>query len=222
MTMEDASSLFNVAKAEREIMADPTLSLWGKTKALGTLQAAAAKPEASYEVGLSAGEVAKAAVGAGLGWGAGAIMGKMLGASPETLQTFKNYGMGLGTLLNLGVTMKKKSSSEDLDRRNAFRYGFVKAALDMGLIKEGIHTVLPFTPEMVTGPINALLGGSAAAASTTGSMLGQVVGTDGTDLDMQKMQLEQRGLEEQEQKIRSMRRSQAIQKVLDARRMSGR
>lgn len=220
MTMEDASSLFNVAKAEREIMSDPTLSLWGKTKALGALQAAAAKPEATYEASVSVGDVAKAAVGAGLGYGAGTIMGKMLGASPGTLQTFKNYGMGLGTLLNLGVTMKK--TSNEIDRRNAFRLGFVKAALDLGLVKEAIHGVVPITPEMVTGPINALLGGSAAAASTTGSLLGQVVGTDGTDLEMQKMQLEQRGLEEQEQKIRALRNSQAIKKVLDARRMAGR
>ncbi len=208
--------MYSVGKAEQEILGDQTLNMWGKMRALTAIQNAAAKPANQGGPSITAGDIARGAIGAGIGYGAAVLMGKLLGVSDKTKTVFKGLGMGLGTLLNMGNPMNKRSS-DDQEQVHAFRLGFMKAALEVGMIKEAIHPVLPIGPEMITGPVNTGLQWGASTAANTGGILGHLVGADETDLAVERMQLEQRELESQESSLKAARRAAALKRVLGKR-----
>ncbi len=217
MTWSDAAATVTVQNAERHIVDDPSMSLWGKVQAHKTIQNAAAAQPPEQE-GLTVTDIAHGAIGAGLGYGAGTVLGKFLAVEPSMLQTMQTLGMGLGTIFN----MSKRAMDHDIeerDARNAFRYGFVKAVLDMGLLEKsaGFVTALPLGPDILTAPINAALGLGTSAASNLGALGGAATAPDSTDERMAKMQLEQRALESQAGELQSQRSSAILRKILDKR-----
>ncbi len=221
MTMHDAANLVTVSRAEKDILNDPTMSTFEKMKALTAVQNAAARP-GSNGFSISTGDIARGAIGAGLGYGAGSLLGKLLGVQPSTLSTFQNLGMGFGTLLNTGMLSMNKTSSEasnaEMEKRHAFRIGFVKAALDLGFIKEGaINPVLPLSTELLSAPVRTGLNVGSAVAANSGALLGQLTGDDATDVDMTKMQLEENELNAKADHLQSQRRAQILRSVLNKR-----
>ncbi len=222
MTFEAASAQVNFNRAQQDLINDPTLSLWGKMHSLTALQDAANEKPKSGPM-ISVGDVARGAVGAGLGYGVGTIMGKMFGVAPETLSTFQHMGMGLGTLMNTGIVGMNKNSNDQTvqERSDAFRYGFIKAALDVGYFEKSAElgrVVLPVGPEFITGPLNAGLRLGQSAAVNAGGLAGQMMGDDETDVGITQMRIEQRALQERERAIKAMRGQQTLKKVLDRRR----
>lgn len=218
MTMQDAANLVSVTRAEKDILNDPSLNWMGKAKALTVVeQAAAAQPE--KQPWLTMGDITRGAVGAGLGYGVGTIMGKLFGVAPETLSTFKNMGMGLGTLLNTGIIGMNKNSADrtEEERRHAFRYGFVKAALDLGLIKTALTTTLPITPDLLTSPVNLVSNVGTSLAGGAGTLAGTVTGGDPADVDIELLHLQQRQLMNRAHQIVQGRRARKLKQVLDKR-----
>ncbi len=217
MTLSDAANMVTIQQGQDQILRDPSLSIWGKAQALTALQnAAAAQPESHGW--LSADDIARGAVGAGIGYGVGTIMGRMLSASPSTLKTVQRLGLGLGTLINTGAIMNKNSADNELQaRHDAFRLGFVKAALDLGLIKSsGVVGTVPLT-EIIKAPID--LGTNLAGSLSTmgGGLAGHIMGDDDSDVELTQMGMQQRQLESKAKDLESTRRMAAIKRVLDKR-----
>jgi hypothetical protein len=217
MSLQDAANLVTVQNGERAILNDPSLSDYGRTKALMALhQAAAYKPPQTPF--LTPGDIIKGGIGAGLGYGASTILGSMLGVTPSTLTTFQRLGMGLGTLLNTGLIMNKTSSAQEMkERHDAFRLGFVKAALDLGLLKEsGFVAALPIT-EAIKAPVDLGMGLASSAASTGGALMGQMFGEDSSDANVTQMAIQQRQLEAKANQLQSGRKAALLKRVLDKR-----
>lgn len=219
MSLQDAADLISVSRAEQDVIHDPTLNMWDKARALTAIQdAAAAQPQ--HPSLITTGDLARGAVGAGIGYGVGTLMGKLFGVAPTTMSTFKNMGMGLGTLVNTGMLKMNKSAQE---RRDAWRLGFMKAALDLDLIKRFEKTggfgdvVVPITPEYLTAPIKAVSGLGHQAAINAGALTGQMLNEGPADVDVARMRLEKRELEDTEQNLLRQRRQSMIKKVLDQR-----
>lgn len=212
MTIESAVAQFSLRKAENDILQDPSLNLWGKTKALTSLQNEAAKPD---KRSLGLGDVVRGAVGAGLGYGVGTVMGKMFGVSPGTMQTFRNLGMGLGTLMNTGVIQMSKHNSSN-EERDAFRYGFMKAAVDKGLFKKEA-AIVSTLHELIGAPINMGVSMGNLAATNAGVLANQLTGMDETDQDVTRMLLEERELDSTAEKIEAQRKARILKGVLDKR-----
>jgi hypothetical protein len=217
MSIDSAVARFSLQKAEKDIMADPSLSLWGKAKAMSALQNEANTPD-KRTIGLA--DVVKGAVGAGIGYGVGTLMGKMFGVSQGTLSTFRNLGMGLGTLMNTGVLEMRKSGSDNTEqeRRDAFRYGFAKGAVQKGLFSKKA-TLVANLHDVIGAPINAGIGLGNTLATNTGVLANQMAGMDQTDQDVTNMLLEQRELEQAGDRLESQRRARALKLILDKRRL---
>jgi hypothetical protein len=222
MTLQDASNLINISRAEQDVLKDPTLNMWDKARALTSIQnAAAAAPETAPWI--TPGDITRGAVGAGLGYGAATIMGKLLGVSQGTLGTFQNMGMGLGTLFNTGILKMNSAQQTEQERREAWRLGFIKAAVDLGLLdrfaKHGGFgdVVIPVTPEYLTAPIKGLSELGHQAATNAGAIGGQMLNEGPADVDVARMRLERRQLEDSEQQLIRQRRQAMIRKVLNNR-----
>lgn len=238
MTIEDAAHLVTIDRAQRDIMADPSLSLSERVRTLGAIQNAAQLSQAP-QPWLTMGDVVKGAVGAGLGAGAGVVLGKVLGVSPDTLSTFRNLGMGFGTLLNMGkiamdtkivdkLVMRKQAMAEQ-DRRNAIRYAFTKTAMELGLFQllqlpvfqkaaktasANFVTALPLTPELLTAPISAGMNLGSNLASNAGALAGSLSAPDATDEKMTRMLLARRALEGQAGDLTANRKQMLLKRIL--------
>ncbi len=209
MTWNDARNQLDAERAEREILQDPSLGVWGKARALQTLHNAIKQPGPQ---GIQLSDMARGAVGAGLGAGIGTIMGKLFGASRSTINSLQSAGLGLGSLLGAGVV--KMGHANDEERRHAFRLGFVKAAVEKGLIKQSGFMV---SPDHLLTPWRTAVSAGGASATNSGALLGNLAGMDATDKDIVGMELEQRELEQHAERLESQRRAQVLRSVLNRR-----
>lgn len=216
MTWNDAKNQLDAERTEREILEDPSLGYWGKTRALQTLHNALKQPGPA---GIQLGDLAKGAVGAGLGAGVGTIMGKLFGAKPSTLNTLQNAGMGLGSLLGAGVVKMSQDRTIE-ERRHAFRLGFVKAALALGLLDEEElkkEAVFVLPAEALLTPWRTAVQAGGTGATNIGAIAGNLSGMDETDRDITGMLMEQRELEAQGDKLESQSRAQKLRSLLNRR-----
>lgn len=226
MSIRDAAAMITVQDGKDRIMDDPSLTLWGKTKALESVnRAASAKP--TPQPWVTPRQVAHGAVGAFLGDRVGEYLGRFMGVSEPTNNNFRRLGMGLGTVLNLGGVgyHRKNSAEQDFRReeRDAVMLGFLEGARDSGLMddaeycSEGVlHKVayVAITPDALAAPVHTTAGVSSGIARTVGSMGSHVFGGDETDEKIQQMNLEQRKLDAQAQRIMAQRRNRLLKRVL--------
>jgi hypothetical protein len=225
MSFQDAANLVTVQEGQSRILADPSLSVFDKARALEAIERAAVTTPQSQGL-LSTGDLVRGAIGAGVGYGAATLFGSLLTSNPDTLTMAQRLGMGLGTLINTGLLMNKTSQLNPTDqaRVDAFRLGFCKAALDLGLLREpelgeklaGIVGNVPLI-EAIKTPVDVLSGLSGTAATTSGALLGHMTGDTSDDVDLTNMALKQRELENRADMIENNRRSTLLKKVLDRR-----
>jgi len=244
MSLQDAANLIQVTQAKKDIVADESLSLWGRMKALESIDAAAAfAPEQGPAV--TFGDVVKGAIGAGLGYGVGSAVGTFLGLSSGSKSTLKTLGAGLGTLMNTGVlgfdkktaavnatppavndgapVMNEKTAAElalERDIRAAVRFGFLKGAYETGLLNHAgflKHGVVAITPETLMAPVKAVSGLTASIGSGAGSSAAAVFGDDATDEKISKIMLEKRLTERQADRLRQQRKNKLVAQVLSRR-----
>ena len=231
MTMQDAAAMVTVQKARQAIMTDPTLTLWGKVKGIESIDRAV-KAAPQPKPFLTPRQVVHGAVGAGLGWGVAKLVGGWLGVGDATQKTLNQAGIGLGTLLNAGAirsdpTMMKTNSEkiaevDRRDRQNAVMLGFLKGAVETGLIdnpefcarglKKGAYVAV--TPDLITSPVRAAAGTTSGTAAGIGGVGAHILGEDETDEDIQKMMLEKRMLEVEADRLNAQRRNRILQRVL--------
>ena len=218
-SLEDADHLFNVYKAERAIFEDPSLTIFGKTKMLNTMEnAIEAQPEPRPLI--TVGDVFKGAIGAGLGYGVATIASKFLGLSDSTKSTMQNLGMGLGTLLNIGnqySAMQKRAHMNPIERdaRAAFRLGAVQALADRGYFKTaGFTAALPINPELVTRPIEVAGSLTQSASDAGGSILGSMAAPSDADRDATRSEMEARALELQAGVLEGQRNNRLLGHIL--------
>lgn len=222
MSLQDAANLIQISKAKSDIASDPSLSFWGRMKAIQSIDAAAALQEDPGPV-VTVQDVVKGAIGAGLGYGVGSAVGTFLGFSPATRDNLKVLGAGLGTLLNTGVIGMNKQSAEEVtlqEIRDAVRYGFLKGAHESGLLNNPRflkHGFLAFTPDTIAAPVKAVSGVTSSMGAAGGSAAATVFGDDEADEKISKMMLEKRLMERQADKLRQQRRNKLIAGVLSKR-----
>jgi hypothetical protein len=214
MTLENGAAWFTVHKAKQDILNDPSMGVFGKAEALGALNRAVKAPGASQHQ-LTIGDMIHGAVGAGLGLGAGALMGKLFSLPNSVTSVMQGAGVGLGTMFMTGLGMKTAA-----EREHAFELGFVKAALDLGLIKEsGIMGVIPLT-DMVTAPFTAATSIGKSLASNAGAALGTLDSLDDNDSRLAQMEIESRELNGTADDLEAKRRQQVLRQILSRRTAS--
>jgi hypothetical protein len=221
MSLQDAHALYSTWKAQRDIIDDPSLTVFGKAKAMSAIQNAASFREEPKPL-LSMGDIVKGGIGAGMGYGISTLAAKWLGVSAATKSTMQNLGMGLGTILNIGNQwshMKKGSAMDEDERRAAFRMGFLKGAADAGYFKgAAVNAVLPLSTETLAGPINFITDANATLADTGGALLGAMTGPEEADKDVTRMDMERQDLERQRRVLEAKRNNSILSRVLQARR----
>jgi hypothetical protein len=227
MSLQDAANLVTVAQGQNAILNDRTMNPFDKARALEAVQSAAS---ASPQQGLlSVGDLVRGAIGAGLGYGASTLLGSMVGADPSTLTLVQRLGMGLGTLMNTGLLMNKMSAAQDeKERRHAFRLGFVRAAMDLGLVNDdhmtpaelvkdaGVVGTVPIVEAFKT-PIDFATNIGGVAATTGGALLGHLTGDTQDDVDLTNMAIQDRELQDRANRIQQGRQSALLKQVLDKR-----
>ncbi len=217
MTLSDAANMVTIDQGEKAILGDPSLSIWGKARALSALEQAAAQAPERHGL-IDTGDVVRGAIGAGVGYGAAHLLGSFLGASPSTLKTVQRLGMGLGTLINTGLLMNKNSSDHELQcRKDAFRLGFAKGVMDLGLLKtSGIVGTVPIA-DVIRAPIELGTNITGSLATMGGGLAGHLMGEDSDDVELTNMGIQQRQLESKAQDLEGQRRSATIKRILDKR-----
>jgi hypothetical protein len=216
MSLQDAANLIQINRAKAEIANDESLSIWGRMKALESIDAAAALQEDPGPT-VTVGDVVRGAVGAGLGYGVGTAVGSFLGFSSDTKSKLKMLGAGLGTLLNTGIMGMSKNAAEEQEIRDAVRYGFLKGAHETGLLDHPAFLKLGFialTPETFAAPVRAISGATSSMGSMTGAGAATIFGDDETDEKISKIMLEKRLMERQADKLRQQRRNKIVAGLL--------
>ncbi|HNX48585.1 MAG TPA: hypothetical protein PLS53_00235 [Thermoanaerobaculaceae bacterium] len=221
MSLRDAADLIAIDRAKQDIVADESLSLWGRMKAIQSIDAAAAaQPEPGPMITFQ--DVVKGAIGAGLGYGVGSAVGSFLSLSPGSKSTLKALGAGLGTLMNTGVLGMNKTAAEELERdiRAAVRYGFLKGAYETGLLDHAEflkHGAIAITPETLTAPVKMVSNVTSSIGSGTGAAAAGILGDDETDEKISKIMLEKRLTERQADRLRQQRKNRLVAAMLSKR-----
>jgi len=102
-------------------------------------------------------------------------------------------------------------------RRNAFRFGFLKAAKEMGLFKKQAFLPVPVITMGVGDILNiprSMAKAITGAGRTAGSLAGTIDAPDETEEELTKMDLDRMLLEEQLQRLRADKRNTMLRKVL--------
>lgn len=224
MSLQDAANMIAIDRAKQDIVADETLSLWGRMKAIQSIDAAAAeKPEQGPMITFQ--DVVQGAIGAGLGYGVGAAVGSFLSLSPSSRTTLKTLGAGLGTLMNTGVLGMSKTSAAELERdiRAAVRFGFLKGAYESGLLDhaEFVKTgTVAITPETLSAPVKMVSNMTSSIGSGVGASAAAILGDDDTDEKISKIMLEKRLTERQIDRLRQQQKNRIVASML-SRRLQG-
>jgi hypothetical protein len=230
MSLQDAAAMISVQQAQDRIMQDPSLTLWGKVKAVETINRAARSTPVK-QPWVTPGQVIRGAIGAAIGYKAGDILARYLGADEGTAQNARRAGIGLGTLLNTGVIGMPKTAAEiesihRRDARNAVMLGFLKGARDSGLIENrdycaaGITKKVAYvavTPDVFTAPVTSAASTTRGIAATAGGLGAHIMGEDSTDEKIQRMMVEKRQLDAEAERLRAARTNRLLQKVLSRR-----
>jgi len=218
MTWSDAADYGQAQLAERQLLSDDSMSMLSKANSLGQMRSLSEKPE-SNNGPTTMGDLIHGAMGGALGLGIAKGVGSVLGLKERTQGRLEDFAMAAGGLWNAGY-FKKKASVMEQDAHNAFRLGFVKAALDSGLLKTGgfAPVVIPLSPESMMAPIRGLGGLATGAGSLTGSVAGTLDSPDEDDEDLARLQVEKEMLRDQLGRILADRRSRSVKQLLAKRR----
>lgn len=217
MSYADANQIYSFYKAQKDIASDPSLSDWEKAKLSTSLNKAANKPE---DTGFTALDFVKGAVGAGLGFGAGTIAAKFFSLSDATKNNLQTFGMGMGTLMNMGVIKK----ACERDARYAFRYGFIKKAAELGILKQAMQIMpvptLPLTPDTFAAPVRASFAGYNKLVRGAGTAAGALDSATETDVEVAKMEAEAEALYQKEEELKAKRANRLLSSILARRQAS--
>jgi hypothetical protein len=229
MTYADAANYYKALGSRDQIMKSDD-DLVTKTRELANWQHLADKKPSRGGGGKShwtVQDLVHGVFGAGLGAGVAKGINAMLPVSERFADKVETVGMGIGAAMNTG-TIKW---AEDVDaearrlneripkiaeqRRNAFRIGFMKAAMANGLLKK--EAMVPML-SLGVGDLLSIPRSAARAFNTGAKTVGGIAGTasapDETEEDLTKMELERMLLEEELERLRSDKRNAALRKVL--------
>jgi len=186
---------------------DPSAEL---TRIQGTIPGQSKKEE-----GFTLGKLFKAVVGAGIGLGASRVAGNLLDVKDTQQPYLDAVSAGLGALVNSGILKQSEA-------RDAFRLGFVKAALAAGYFeKDAGMWPVPILDVSPSGLL-AIPRGLAGAVTTAGSALGSTASTlgetDTADAEVAEINAQNTLLQEELSKLKAQKRVQTLKKLLAKRR----
>lgn len=219
MTAQDAYYWNAVRETRSRIVNDNTLNLWDKSKIVSQLDRLNARPAPDGRVPFKS--VVNSLVGAGFGYGAAALGGKLLGLSAPAYSKLTTAGLGLGAFMNSGMVKLNSYTYADRqeDRVNAYRLGFLMRAKQAGYFdKQAAAPLFVVTP----GDVGGMVGGASTAAKgfagRVGSILGAVTSPNADDADLAKLEAEEDLLRQRLRELLASRKSNVLRDVLSKRR----
>jgi len=225
MTLADAASYFSASKARNDIMSSGS-DLVAKSKALAKFKDLADKPDAATRQ-WTVGDVIHGAIGAAMGAGVARGAASIFGFSDSFADKLETAGMAAGAAMNTGVI--KRAEADELDklsaaalrqRRDAFRFGFLKAAADLGLLrkKAAVLPVVTLNPADLAAIPRSIARSVNSGARSVGEILGTLDTPSKFDENLTSMQVQKAMLEEKLEQIKADRRSQLMRRLLAKRR----
>lgn len=182
MGLETASQLSTLMVNSDSIMADQNKSFVDKAADLGRLYMARQAEDPSRDIGFFR-SVIRTAAGVGLGIG--------------LAQAFKSE--------ILGSDMDKTASD-----REAFRYGFLKAACEKGYFNK-----VAFNPlSIIIDPIMGVSAGARGLGEAAGSAVGALGSAGETDEKLVRAKVETELLRQEAERLESERRNSLLKKIL--------
>ena len=176
------------------------------------------------------GDVFRGLVGAGIGAGVARGASRVLGVDSRMSDKLETIGMGLGAAMNTGrikrasdedreyMKMEEKNARMIQQRKHAFRIGFLKAAKDVGLLKEALVPVLAVNPADFLNLPSSMARGLASGAAQAGRAAGIGLSPTKADVDLTEDEIERELLQEKLDRLRRDRESSALRKVLAKRK----
>lgn len=188
MGLETASQLSTLMTNSDSIINDPNKSFVDKAADLGRLYMAQQERDPDHQEGFIRG-VLRTAAGVGLGIG--------------LAQAFKS------TILDAGTGFMDKISSDQADRE-AFRYGFLKAACE-----SGYFTKTAFNPlSIITDPIMGVSAATRGLGEAAGAGVGALDSAGEADEKLTRTNVETELLRQEQRRLEAERRNVLLKKVL--------
>ncbi len=224
MSFDHAAAYFNALKARDDILSSGG-GLLDKTRQLSNWQQLVDKP-APAQRKWTIGDVVKGIFGAGLGLGVAKGVSAVLPLSERFEDKMETVAMGIGAGMNTGVIKWAQNDAARVAaavpkirqmRKHAFRLGFLKAAVDSGMLKRAMLVPVPVISVGV-GDILSIPRAAAkaltSASRTTGSMAGTLTAVDEQEEEMTKEELDRQLLQEQLSQLQAERRNMVLKQVL--------
>jgi hypothetical protein len=144
------------------------------------------------------------AIGGALGYGLGRGIGAAVGLPESRTNALAAAGAAYGGLVGLS-----KSASDTTERREAFRAGFIKAAVERGYFKK--HA---FIAPLLLAPLTGLSGVAQQAGTAAGSVLGAADAPDDVDTAIVREKVETELLRQELERVKAQRKSRILKQLL--------
>jgi len=201
MTWGDGAAYAGFEEAKDRVVSSD-LPLLEKLRRITAINAAGARSAPGGTVGT----LLSTAIGAALGLGVAKGVGSLMGLSDDSQDKINMAGAAFGGFMGL----RKQA---EVDRVNAFRLGFMKAAKASGYFKK-----VAFNPlGLIIDPIAGASQAARAVGAVGGSGLAMLDSYDDTDEDIMRMQVESALLKQQLAKMDAEKKSKLIKRILDSR-----
>jgi hypothetical protein len=204
MTLQDAAHQAQVSTAKNSIF-DSNMNWWDKLTQVASINKELYKSDKPKTFGT----VLNTAMGAALGYGLSKGVGSLFGLEDQNQSNLNQSGAFLGALMGFSKSASDTADTIIGQRRDAFRYGFMKRAMERGFVKNAMNPLSIFIDPIV-GAANL----SRRSGSTAGTIAGTADAVDETDEDITRMQVERQLLEHELTKLRAKRTNQALKDIL--------
>jgi hypothetical protein len=210
MTLQDAAYQSQITSTKNSILSSNS-NWWDKLGQIGDINNQLYKSDKPKTFGT----VLNTAMGAALGYGLSKGVGSVFGLEDQNQSSLNQSGAFLGAFMGFNKSAEDVADDIISQRKEAFRYGFMKRAMELGFVKNAMNPLSIFIDPIV-GAANL----SRRSGATAGTIAGTADAVDETDEDITKMQVERQLLEHELTKLKAKRMNQALKELL-AKRNAG-
>lgn len=200
---------------EQEIINNPNLGYFEKLQLLAEMREQESRQQQTAPGRFQT--LLHSIVGAALGSGVAKGVSALLPVSSNFADKLQTIGMGVGALMNSGIIKRSKEILDTItgERKDAFRLGFMKAAVSRGLFKQAM--LMPMLSIDPAG-LFAIPRGIAQATTTAGEYAGGALGAAGnpteSDKDVLQMEAEKEVLKQTLKRLKAARNNRILKQVL--------
>lgn len=202
MNLQDAGSYAQLMDTRDRVGSDTSIPFYERAQELAPISQQLFSPEDSGKT-KTFGDILSVAIGAALGFGAARGASSVLGLSDSAADALAVTGASLGGLVGLSKT----GAAEE-----AFRAGYIKAAIEKGYFKSA------FIGSLLLAPLTGLSNAAQRVGTSTGSIIGAADAPDDTDTNIVQTKVETELLRQELERVKAVRQVKALKDVLAKRR----